>query len=68
MGYVIAAYLVVIGSLVVYGVWLQTQRRALMRAERTPPEGVRPGAASHTASAEGARAKSNRTDSTDTPN
>ncbi len=46
MGYVIAAYIVVIGSLIVYGVWVQTQRRALMRAERTPSEGTRPGGAS----------------------
>jgi hypothetical protein len=49
LGYVIAAYVVVIGSLVVYGVWLQTQRRALMRAEQTPSEGESPGAPGLTA-------------------
>ena len=48
MGYVIAAYIVVIGSLVVYGVWLQIQRRALMRVEQTLSEGERPGAPSPT--------------------
>jgi len=31
MGYVIAAYVVVLGSLVAYGVRVQLQRRALMR-------------------------------------
>lgn len=34
MGYVIAAYVIVIGSLVAYGLWIQSQRRALMRGER----------------------------------
>jgi hypothetical protein len=48
LGYVIAAYIVVVGSLVVYGVWLQAQRRALMRAEQAPSEGVRPGAPGYT--------------------
>ena len=33
MGYVIAAYVVVLGSLVAYGVSVQLQRRALMRRE-----------------------------------
>jgi len=31
MGYVIAAYTVVLGSLLAYGVWVHAQRRALMR-------------------------------------
>ncbi len=33
MGYVIAAYVVVLGSLLAYGVRVQFQRRALMRRE-----------------------------------
>ena len=36
MAYVIAAYAIVIGSLVAYGLWVQAQRRALERdADRT---------------------------------
>lgn len=31
MGYLIAAYVLVVGSLVVYGLWVQAQRRALRR-------------------------------------
>jgi len=31
MGYLVAAYAVVVGSLVVYGLWIQAQRRALRR-------------------------------------
>lgn len=31
MGYLIAAYVVVVGSLVAYGLWIQHQRRALAR-------------------------------------
>ncbi|MDJ0850369.1 MAG: hypothetical protein QNK04_18515 [Myxococcota bacterium] len=31
MGYVIAAYTVVLGTLVVYGLWVHAQRRSLMR-------------------------------------
>jgi hypothetical protein len=31
MGYLIAAYVVVVGSLVAYGLWIQAQRRALER-------------------------------------
>lgn len=34
MGYAIAAYALVIASLVAYGLWIQAQRRALMREER----------------------------------
>jgi hypothetical protein len=34
VGYAIAAYALVIGSLVAYGLWAQAQRRALMREER----------------------------------
>ena len=30
MGYLIAAYALVLGTLLVYGLWLQSQRRALM--------------------------------------
>ncbi len=41
MGYVIAAYTVVVGSLVGYGLWVVMERRALMRgaarAEDDPP-------------------------------
>ncbi len=33
MGYVIAAYSVVIGSLVLYGLWLQAGRRAVAKQE-----------------------------------
>jgi hypothetical protein len=36
LGYVIAAYLVVLGSLLFYGLRLQAQRRALAREERGP--------------------------------
>ena len=41
MGYLIAAYALVLGTLLVYGLWLQSQRRALMaRAEPDEqPEG-----------------------------
>ena len=31
MGYLIAAYAVVVGSLLAYGLWIQAQRRALRR-------------------------------------
>ena len=30
MGYLIAAYALVLGTLLVYGLWIQSQRRALM--------------------------------------
>ena len=33
MGYLIAAYIVVVGSLVAYGLWIQAQRRALRRRD-----------------------------------
>lgn len=33
MGYVIAAYGVVIGSLVIYGLWIQSQRRGISKQE-----------------------------------
>ena len=33
MGYLIAAYLVVVGSLLAYGLWIQSQRRALRRRD-----------------------------------
>jgi hypothetical protein len=36
--YLIAAYAVVLGTLVVYGLRLQTQRRALLRRAPPPPE------------------------------
>lgn len=35
VSYVIAAYAIVLGSLVLYGVWVARQRRALMRR---PPD------------------------------
>ena len=39
LSYVIAAYAIVIGSLVGYGLWIQLQRRALIResAQRSAP-------------------------------
>ncbi len=33
MGYTVAAYVVVLGSLLAYGLWLARQRRALSREE-----------------------------------
>jgi hypothetical protein len=33
VGYLIAAYVVVVGSLVAYGLWIQAQRRALRRRD-----------------------------------
>jgi hypothetical protein len=33
VGYLIAAYVVVVGSLLAYGLWIQAQRRALRRRE-----------------------------------
>lgn len=42
MGYVIAAYTVVIGTLVVYGIWIHVERRSLTRqsdADRDPDAG-----------------------------
>lgn len=39
MGYALAAYVLVIGTLVGYGLWIQAQRRALMRRE--PRDGAR---------------------------
>jgi hypothetical protein len=33
VGYAIAAYAVVVGSLVAYGLWIQAQRRALRRRD-----------------------------------
>jgi len=35
MAYVIAAYGLVIGTLVIYGCWVQAQRRQLERSGRT---------------------------------
>jgi hypothetical protein len=32
--YLIAAYVLVVGSLVAYGLWVQRERRALIRRER----------------------------------
>jgi len=40
VGYAIAAYALVIGSLVAYGLWVQGQRRALMREERERAAGT----------------------------
>ena len=39
MGYAVAAYAVVIGSLVIYGLWIQAQRRALRRREDARRDG-----------------------------
>ena len=42
MGYLIAAYALVLGTLLVYGLWLQSQRRALMargEADEQPERG-----------------------------
>jgi hypothetical protein len=33
VGYLIAAYVVVVGSLLAYGLWIQAQRRALRRRD-----------------------------------
>jgi hypothetical protein len=44
MGYLIAAYAVVIGSLVAYGLWIQAQRRALRRRAAERPGGEAEGA------------------------
>jgi len=44
LGYAIAAYAVVVGSLVAYGLWIQAQRRALRRRgpeRRDAPPGAR---------------------------
>ena len=39
LGYVIAAYALVLGSLLAYGLWVQSQRRALRgEGERRPRE------------------------------
>ncbi len=38
MGYVIAAYVIVIGSLAAYGLRVQLQRRALIRQDRAARE------------------------------
>ena len=43
MGYVIAAYVVVLGTLVVYGLWIHAQRRSLMREADSEPDGEREG-------------------------
>lgn len=37
MGYLIAAYVVVVGSLLAYGLWIQAQRRALRRRDPERP-------------------------------
>jgi hypothetical protein len=41
LGYLIAAYALVLGTLLVYGLWLQSQRRALLGLGEPdePPEG-----------------------------
>lgn len=39
MGYLIAAYVVVVGSLLAYGLWIQAQRRALRRRDEEPRTG-----------------------------
>ena len=40
MGYAIAAYTVVVGSLVAYGLWIQAQRRALRRRDGARRDGA----------------------------
>jgi hypothetical protein len=37
LGYVIAAYAIVIGSVVGYGIWVRGQRRKLMRPREPEP-------------------------------
>jgi hypothetical protein len=37
VGYLIAAYVVVVGSLLAYGLWIQAQRRALRRRDALRP-------------------------------
>jgi heme exporter protein CcmD len=45
LGYVIAAYGVVIGALIVYGLWVRAQRRALRQElEANDDTNARPGA------------------------
>jgi hypothetical protein len=42
LGYVIAAYGIVIGSLVAYALWIRSERRKLMaRGERNPDDSRR---------------------------
>jgi hypothetical protein len=43
LGYLIAAYALVLGTLLVYGLWLRSQRRALMArgGPEEQPEGGR---------------------------
>jgi hypothetical protein len=41
LGYVIAAYGIVIGTLVVYALWIVGQRRKLMDRDRTGPSDSR---------------------------
>jgi len=40
VGYLIAAYVVVVGSLVAYGLWIQAQRRALRRRDEQRASGA----------------------------
>lgn len=42
MGYAIAAYVVVLGTLLAYGLRLQARRRALARAEARAAEAAQP--------------------------
>ena len=46
MGYLIAAYVVVVGSLLAYGLWIQAQRRALRRRGEARRDAGAPGSAS----------------------
>jgi hypothetical protein len=51
VGYLIAAYVVVIGALAVYGISIQVQRRALIRGEearrQSPAASGNPGGTEH---------------------
>jgi hypothetical protein len=46
VGYLIAAYVVVVGSLLAYGLWIQAQRRALRRRDEERRMAGRPAGAS----------------------
>ncbi len=46
LAYAIAAYVIVLGSLLAYGLWIQAQRRALLRRARESHRLREPGAPS----------------------
>jgi hypothetical protein len=42
VGYLVACYVLVVGTVLVYGLRIQAQRRALMRQAKQPPEPDQP--------------------------